>query len=154
MENYTLALITSLFSGIIATAVTLWWQNKSEKIKLKTEIFTTLMAYRFNLAHAESVKALNCVQAVFYDNKNVQEAWAKFKQMVSKQPYIQQEAIDAHISLLEEISKDLKYKNIEWKKIKNYYYPQSLVQEDEENVMIRKAQAQMAMSDIRNDKSI
>lgn len=105
MENIITVMISAVLSGFLATVITLWWQNKNEKMKMKREIFTTLMAYRFKIAHSESVKALNCVLAVFYDCENVKSAWLNFKNAADRKPFNQQKLEDAHITLLEEIAK-------------------------------------------------
>ena len=152
MENVLSVLASAILSGIVATIVTLWWQNRSEKIKLKREIFTTLMAYRFRISHAESVKALNSVQAVFNDCPSVLDAWRAFKGAADKQPYVQQDLIDAHITLLEEIGKILHYKNINWKDIKSSYYPTDLADQIEGEKVLRNAQIQVALGNIEENK--
>ena len=148
MDNLWSIIISAVLSGILATSITLLWQSRSDKIRLKREIFTTLMAYRFNIANAESVKALNCIQVVFYNNSNVRNAWKKFKAMADKQPFVQQDIVDAHISLLEEIAKTLKYKNINWTEIKSSYYPEAIAEEINEGKALRKAQLQIALSNV------
>ena len=148
MDNLWSIIISAVLSGLLATSITLLWQSRSDKIRLKREIFTTLMAYRYNIAAAESVKALNCVQVVFYDNNNVRDAWTKFKAMADKQPFVQQDIVDAHISLLEEIAKTLKYKNINWTEIKSSYYPEAIAEEINEGKALRKAQLQIALSNV------
>lgn len=148
MENLVSIIVSAVLSGVIAMIISLWWQDKSEKTKAKRDVFTTLMAYRFKMAHAESVKALNCVQAVFYNDKNVLNAWTHFKAQADKKPFIEQDLTDAHIALLEEISKALKYKNIVWKDIKNFYYPEYLANEINDTDILRKIQLENAISNI------
>lgn len=150
MENIITIIVSAILSGIFATVITLWWQNKSEKTKMRREIFTTLMAYRFKIAHAESVKALNCVQAVFYDCENVMQAWLKFKDAADKQPFSKQGLEDAHITLLEEIAKVLNYKHINWQNIKSYYYPERLAQELDDTETLRKTQIEVAKMNLNS----
>lgn len=152
MDNIISILISTVLSGIVATVITLWWQNRSEKLKLKRDIFVTLMAYRFRLSHAESVKALNSVQAVFNDSNAVLSAWRAFKYAADKQPYIEQDLIDAHITLLEEIGKVLHYKNINWKEIKSSYYPKDLAEQIDGENMLRNVQIQVAIENIEENK--
>ena len=150
MENIITIIVSAILSGIFATVITLWWQNKSEKTKMRREIFTTLMAYRFNITHAESVKALNCVQAVFFDCDNVKQAWVKFNDAANKQPFVSQNLDDAHITLLEEIAKVLKYKNINWQDIKDFYFPERLARELNETETLRKTQIEVAKMDLNS----
>lgn len=150
IENIITIIVSAILSGIFATIITLWWQNKSEKTKMRREIFTTLMAYRFNISHAESVKALNCVQAVFFDCEKVKQAWIKFKASADKQPFDRQNFVDAHITLLEEIAKVLKYKKINWQDIKDFYYPERLAQETDDTETLRKAQIEVAKMNLNS----
>lgn len=153
VESIITIVVSAVLSGLLATVITLFWQSKAEKAKIKKEIFTTLMAYRYNIAAAESVKALNCVQVVFYDNNNVRDAWTKFKAMADKQPFVQRDLVDAHISLLEEIAKSLNYKNINWTEIKSSYYPEAIANQINEENALRRAQLQIALSNVAETHS-
>ena len=88
------------------------------------------------------------MQAVFYDCAKVQSAWKTFLDAADKQPFIEQELVDAHIQLLEEISKVLKYKNIGWKDIKRNYYPDGLASELNDANVLRKAQMEVALYNV------
>lgn len=148
MKDIVIPVLSAVLSGILATIITLYWQNRAKKMEVRKEIFTTLMAYRYRIADKESVKALNCVQAVFYDCAKVQSAWKTFLDAADKQPFIEQELVDAHIQLLEEISKVLKYKNIGWKDIKRNYYPDGLALELNDANVLRKAQMEVALYNV------
>ena len=140
MKELVLIIITALCSGLIATIITLWWQNKAERKKNKFNIFNTLMSNRFFISHTENVKALNSVQSIFYNDKKVCTAWHNFFLEVNKRPDDPTSNIqDAYISLLEEISKSCGYTEMKWKNIKEYYYPNSLFEEINENVLLRKS---------------
>lgn len=152
METILSIFASAVLSGILASIITLWWQDRSEKIRLKREIFTTLMAFRFRYSHAESVKALNSIQVVFNDCSSVLNAWKGFKDAADKQPYVQQNLDDAHITLLEEISKVLRYKNVNWKDIKNSYYPTDLAEQIEGEKVLRNVQIKAAIEGIKEDK--
>ena len=58
------------------------------------------------------------------------------------------DVVDAHIQLLEEISKVLKYKNIGWKDIKRNYYPDGLASELNDANVLRKAQMEVALYNV------
>ncbi len=148
MNQIIESVFPAIISGILATVVTLFWQNRAKKLEVRKEIFTTLMAYRYRIADCESVKALNCVQAVFYDCPKVQTAWKSFLDAADKKPFVEQDLIDAHIQLLEEISKVLKYKNIGWKDIKRSYYPDGLASELNDTNVLRKAQLEVALHNV------
>ena len=69
-----------------------------------------------------------------------------------KKPYVEQDLVDAHIQLLEEISKNLKYKNINWKDIKRNYYPEGLSSQLRDEEVLRKAQVEMTLINIGEAK--
>lgn len=144
MDNVAITLLSAVVSGVLATIITLLWQNRSEKIRARREIFQTLMAYRFKYTLTESVKALNCVQAVFFDCQDVLKAWDKFNTAAAKKPVNGQDIDDAYILILEEIAKVLHYKNINWKDIKISYFPSGLAEELTEQAVLRKAQIEAA----------
>lgn len=143
MDNYITVFVSAIVSGICATGLTIWWQNRSEKRSEKRAVFKTLMAYRFMLTHAENVKALNKIQVLFFNDDAVRKAWEKFKSEVDRAPSDGKKINDAHIKLLEEVGKACGYKRIKWDEIKNYYYPQGLADEIDENNRLRKANLQM-----------
>ena len=60
--------------------------------------------------------------------------------------------MDAHITLLEEIGKVLRYKNINWKDIKNSYYPLDLKEQIEGERVLRNLQIQDSMNSINESK--
>ena len=140
IRDLLMIIITALCSGLIAAIISLWWQNKSEIKRNKFSVFNTLMSNRFLISNAENVKALNSVQAVFYNDVNVCKAWHNFFLEVNKRPDDHTSNIqDAYISLLEEISKSCGYNELKWKNIKEYYYPTLLFEEINENVQLRKS---------------
>lgn len=145
MGETLLVISTSLISGLLATIITIICQKKSEKKKAKREIFETLMAYRYAIHLKESVNALNKIEVVYYDNPAVIDAWQNFKreadraaENISKPNTLQ----DKQLKLLEEMAKAIGYKKINWDKIKDYYFPQGLSSQLQEETLLRKAQLQ------------
>ena len=57
MKDIVIPVLSAVLSGILATIITLYWQNRAKKMEVRKEIFTTLMAYRYRIADKESVKA-------------------------------------------------------------------------------------------------
>lgn len=145
--------ISALISGVLATIITLFWQDYSQKRATKNNIFNILMAYRFRLSEYESVKALNSIQVVFYKHKNVQQAWKNFKQETDRIPFDDKRIEDTYIKLLEEVGKACGYRRIEWREIKDYYYPTALSEEINENQRLRKANLQRAEMDLNKQQS-
>ena len=154
MNQTAITILAAVLSGILATIITLFWQNYSQKKANKNNIFKILMAYRFKLSEYESVKALNSIQVIFYKNKNVLLAWKNFKHETDKIPFDNNRIEDTYIKLLEEVGKACGYKKIEWNEIKDYYYPMGLSDEINENQRLRKANLQRAEMDLNNQQSV
>lgn len=145
MGEILLVISTSLISGLLATIITIICQKKSEKKKAKRDIFETLMSYRYAIHLKESVNALNKIEVVYYDNPAVIDAWQNFKreadraaENISKPNTLQ----DKQLKLLEEMAKAIGYKKINWDKIKDFYFPQGLSSQLQEEMLLRKAQLQ------------
>lgn len=153
MESTITILVSAVVSGIFATIITLWWQNKSEKKQLRRSIFCTLMAFRFKISCEECVKAINSVQVIFYNEANVQNAWTDFKYEADK-PSDSSRIFDAYIKLLEEVGKACGFSEIKWNEIKNYYYPQGLSDELNESDRLRKANLRMMENALINQSSV
>ena len=49
-----IAILSAVFSGIMASIITLKWQSKNEKRKYKMEIFQMMIAHRNDLTPDES----------------------------------------------------------------------------------------------------
>lgn len=154
MDNFQNVLISALASGFLATIVTLMWQSYAKKKEMKIQIFYTLMAYRFRLPEYENVKALNSIQAIFYKNRGVQQAWKDFKQETDRIPFDDKRITDSHIKLLEEVGKACGYKGLKWNEIKDFYYPTGLANEIVETERLRKANLQRAEKDVEMQENM
>ena len=147
MNNILLVIITSLISGLLATLVTILWQKVSEEKHSKRDVFETLMSYRYDICDEKNVAALNKIDVIFKQNKNVLNAYKEFKSEadnaalnLDKPNHI----FDKHLKILEEMAKCLGFKNINWEIIKAYYLPQGLSNKLQEEAMLRKVQLQQA----------
>lgn len=144
-----LNLIAIIVIPIAAVLIGQWLQNRSEKRKDKMQIFKTLMTARIYGWTVESVHALNVIDIVFADDKNVRNAWVQLhdKYCVENPTQTQLEQIKtAQYKLLEEISNSLGYKDkITWESIQNPYVPNGLVQQWQQQ-----AQSQQAYNSLLN----
>lgn len=78
MNNVILVVTTALISGLLATMVTIWWQRRSATYSRKLCVFETLMSYRYMISAEESVKTLNKIDVIFYNDKDVRKAYSDF----------------------------------------------------------------------------
>ena len=152
MENAILVIVTALISGLLATLVTIWWQRKNNKYNHKLQIFETMMSHRYMIHAEESVKAINSVDVVFYEDDGVRKALAAFMNEASKKPDFNPQIGDKHLKLLEEMAKSLKLKNIHWDDIKQSYYPNGLAQKNQDEEVLRKVQLQNAIETAKRNQ--
>jgi hypothetical protein len=152
MDNVIIVIVTALISGLFATLVTIWWQNKAAVRKSKMKIFETLMAYRYMIVAEPSVHALNSIDVVFYKDEDVRRAYADFLNETAKRPEMSPNIPDKHLKLLEEMAKALNLKNIHWDDIKQAYCPNGLSEKIREEELLRKMQLQTAANNIETQK--
>ncbi len=154
MENLGSILISAILSGIFATIITLWWQNKSQVKEEKTKIFKTLMSKRYEISSEESVDALNMIDVVFYTSPKVRTAWRNFHDATNLPDSSTKGQVinDRHLKLLEMMAEDIGYKDIRWDDIKEYYYPVGLSERKQDEAVLRKVQIDAGLAQINNQK--
>lgn len=121
-------IIAIIISPIVAVIVGQYLQNKSKKREDKLEIFKILMVSRGLGWSTESVRALNIIEVVFSDDKNVLNQWKKYYDKLCVEEPNETELSKIKIEgdkLLEVIAKSLGYK-ITWETIQNPYIPRGL----------------------------
>jgi len=113
-----------LLSPLIAVMITLWYQNRSEKIKAKKTLFLTLMKHRQSInIPLEYVESLNTIDVVFQDNQLVIDLWAQYYDSLSSEtPNLVQQG-HLKIDLLAAMAKDLNYDSLKQTQIDRYYEP-------------------------------
>lgn len=127
-----LNLISIIISPILAVFIGQHLQNRLEKRKDKIQIFKILMTARIYGWTEDSVHALNIIDIVFVDNKDVRAAWSDLyeKYCVQNPNEIQLESMEkSYCKLLETIANSLGYKNkITWETIQTIYIPKGMVE--------------------------
>lgn len=154
MENLGSILISAVLSGIFATIVTLWWQNKNQIQQEKVRIFSTLMSKRYDITAEDCVQALNMIDVVFYKDEKVRTAWRDFKN-ATDMPDTEakpQVITDKRLKMLEVMAENIGYKNIRWDDIKEYYYPKGLSDSKRDEAILRRVQIDAAIAQIEKEK--
>lgn len=130
-----LNLIAIVIIPISAVLIGQWLQNRSEKRKDKMQVFKVLMTSRIYGWTPDSVNALNIIDVVFADDKNVRAAWKDLndKYHVTDPDAQHLKKIEhAQYKLLEEIAISLGYKDkITWETIQNPYLPDGMAKQIE-----------------------
>ena len=152
MNETALVVVTALCSGLIATLVTIWWQNKAQTQNEKMILFKTLMSKRYEIHADESVDALNMIDVVFYKSPKVRAAWKSFNDATNAQESStrDQTIADKHLKLLEVIAEDIGYKDIRWDDIKQYYYPVGLSDRKRDEAVLRRVQIDANLAQIKS----
>jgi len=145
MDNIFLVIITALISGLLATIITIIWQRKSAKYNKKLEVFQVMMAYRYMIHSEESVRAINSVDVIFYENNNVRNALKDFLNEAGKKAEFNPNIGDKYLKLLEEMANTLHLNDIHWDEIKQSYYPDGLAQKIQDEALLRKVQIENAL---------
>jgi len=115
--------------------VNVWYQGRKEKRAAKIFVFTQILSAQAFMDYAK-VKALNSIEIVFYDRKEIIDAWRDYKKALKidgEKPTEQEiEAVKkTEKLLLEKMAKHLGYDNITWDTIDEPYYPRWIADDEE-----------------------
>lgn len=127
-ENVFFYILTSLISGLIGVLLTLFLNHKVNQKKNKKHIFETLLSYRHCMTREDNILKINIIQVIFRKNKKVIESWYDFVSSTSSSDDIML-IKDKYLKLMEEMAMVLGYKELNWNKIKVYYFPSGLAHE-------------------------
>lgn len=140
-----LNLLAVLLIPVVAVIVGQHLQERAQKRKDKMQIFQCLMTRRITgWAALEAVNAINSIDIVFTDNKEIRNQlgiWrSKCKKDVSREEQYREQC-----KLLELMANNLGYKDkITWDVIQNPYYPEGLDQQLAMNNQIMTGQVEWA----------
>ncbi len=122
-------------------------QDRSQRRKDKLDIFKVLMMNRVGWSY-ESARALNIIDIVFANDKEVRIKWGEYYTLLCIQDPndMQKRQIQtAQDKLLEAMAKALGYKGqVTWDKIQNPYIPKGMVDTMEQQQMIQQGQVKLA----------
>ena len=142
-----LNLIAVLLIPVVAVFVGQYLQERAQRRKDKMDIFKTLMINRVGWS-VESTRALNIIDIVFSDDKNVRQAWSEYYHALCvKDPdEIQLKQMQqAQDKLLEKMAISLGYKDkITWETIQNPYVPKGMMEAMDQQQIIQKGQTELA----------
>ena len=131
-------IIVVLLGPIIAVIISQKLAISSEKRKEKMFVLKTLLTCRTNKMNYNYVDAINSIDVVFVENKDVRTACRKLIKVYSEDKGGTDEEKKCLTELIEEITKDLGYKDkITWKDIyEESYYPRWMFSQYQNNQAI------------------
>lgn len=140
-----LNLIAVLLIPVVAVIVGQYLQEKAQKRNDKMQIFQCLMTRRITgWAALEAVNAINSIDIVFTDNKEIRNQLSVWKSKC-RRDIPSEDRYREQCKLLEMMANDLGYKNkITWDIIQNPYYPEGLDQQLSMNNQIMNGQVEWA----------
>lgn len=108
-----IAILSAVFSGIMASIITLKWQSKNEKRKYKMEIFQMMIAHRNDLTpgrlpSGKFEEAVNQIFIAYNDCDKVIKAFEEFRSVVLFKDNYQ--VISKLVTLLKEMANELHIK--------------------------------------------
>lgn len=124
-----LEVFATLMSGIIAVIITIYVQNRNEKIKMKSDVFMKLMAHKGAKQFSkEYIEAMNNIIVVYKDDSEVIKKLKEFHDLVyNKLPSEDTTILEKIDKIVDEIAmemaKVLKFKNLDDDDIKMHYIP-------------------------------
>lgn len=65
--------LSVVFSGVVATMITIFYQKFSGERTAKRKIFETAVSYRFFICEEENVKSLNSIDVIFHKDRKVRQ---------------------------------------------------------------------------------
>ncbi len=89
IQQALITLVAAIFSGILATVITIYVNRKMEKIRLKQQIVDDIFGYKYQLSDTSGmnildinskglIRAINRIPIIFYDDQDVLKAYDKF----------------------------------------------------------------------------
>lgn len=127
-------IIAVLLSPIIAVLVTLYLQNRSEKLKNKMQIFNILIRSRHQVITEDMVSAYNMIDVVFFNDTKVRKLWREYYELLGNNAVNYQNKEDKRLELIHEMAKVLGYgKAINHIDITRVYYPTGLAVKTQRN---------------------
>ena len=118
---------------------------ESEKRKEKMFVLKTLLICRNNKLNFGYVEAINSIDVIFIDNKDVRAACRKLIKIYAEQKEGSDEEKKCLIELIEKITEDLGYKNkITWQNLQNPYIPTGMVEAEQLQREVQNGQLALA----------
>jgi hypothetical protein len=140
MSIETINILAILLSPAIAVLITLDWERRKGKQERKERLFIALMAERksFPLSY-ELVKALNLIDVVFSDSKEVLKQWHEYYNLLvtAKTEVEIQERQRKFLDLVHAIASSMGYKNLKQTDIDKFYSPTAHIDQAQTNMKMQ-----------------
>lgn len=130
--------------AVAAIPVIVWvlgikYQNRKVKKDIQLKVFLTLMSDRkSNPITKEWVDALNIIDVVFQDNREVRQAWREYLDSLNEKSPHFESSNSFRLDLLSEMAMALGYKNLKQTEIDRFYSPKYFESQlNRQNILIQ-----------------
>lgn len=136
MSTETISIVIAIvFGPVSAIIISLWYQNRKQKLDTKERLFITLMAHRKALPPPQDlVNALNLINVVFSDCPRVVAQWHEYLDLLNQiQNWEENQKKREHkyLELLSEMARSLGYRAIQQTDIDKFYTPRGIAEQYE-----------------------
>src|SRR3974390_1124226 len=127
LETRDIVTVIALILGpVLAVLITFWYQRRRQKYDAKERLFSVLMANRkANPPTFEWANALNLIDVVFADNRDVVEKWHEVYNIVIQPQFNLGQWGHTYIDLLSKMASTLGYRRLQQTDIDRFYAPQA-----------------------------
>ena len=140
-------ILAIILAPIVSVIIGQKLQNREKRRQDKMDIFKNLMESRVYGWTIESVRALNIIDIIFIDDKNVRSQWKRYYDKLCIENPTEMELSRIKIEqfkLLESMAKSLGYKEkITWETIQNPYIPKGLLDSMSEQQQFKNEQIEI-----------
>jgi len=135
-----IAIIAIIVGPVAAVMITLWHQDRKQKIDAKKRLFLSLMAHRKALPpNPEWVNALNVIDVVFADHPNVVSLWHEYYNLLhADMEKTQQQREHKYLEMLSAMANVVGYKSLSQTDIDKFYFPKAYGDQLEINAKVQK----------------
>jgi hypothetical protein len=124
-DTFWALLISPVAAVIISLGVTIFYQNRKQKLDAKHYLFRTLMTHRkADLPPWDAVNALNLIDVVFGDDREIVKLWHSYYSLLCSRPSNSQAIVHAYLDLLSGMATTLGYKSLKQTDMDKFYSPQ------------------------------
>jgi hypothetical protein len=124
-----IAILAVIIGPVAAVLITLWHQDRKQKIDTKKRIFLTLMAHRRALPpNPEWANALNLIDVVFGDHPQIVALWHEyyaFLAQIQSWEETTQQREHKYLELLSAMAHSLGYGTLQQTDIDKFYVPRA-----------------------------
>lgn len=120
----------AIFLGPLAGVIfTLWFQSRKERKDAKLQLFLILMSERKSSVSTQVAQALNKIDVVFSDSKEVKTLWHEYYTLLHQPPG--EPRVHKWLELLAAMAANLRYSRLSQIDLDKFYVPQGHVDDAE-----------------------